>query len=90
MKDTRHSAREPIRNTMLEEFLLDGRVPHTTNIRSIRAVERNAALEEAERAMERVMAEHKGALDYAEDGRYTWPERWDALAAAIRALKEVE
>jgi len=49
---------------------------------------RRDALEEAEKLMERVLEEHKAALDYAEDGRYTWPERWNALTAAIRAAKE--
>jgi len=49
---------------------------------------RRDALEEVEKLMGRVLEEHKAALDYAEDGRYAWPERWSALAAAIRKLKE--
>lgn len=30
-------------------------------------------------AMDRIIEEHPGSLEYQEDGRYTWPERWNAL-----------
>lgn len=49
---------------------------------------RREALEEALQAMQQVLVEHSLGLDYAEDGRYTWPERWVALEKKIRAAKE--
>jgi hypothetical protein len=49
---------------------------------------RREALEEALQTMQQVLVEHSLSLDYAEDGRYTWPERWVALEKKIRAAKE--
>jgi len=49
---------------------------------------RREALEEALQAMQQVLAEHSLSLDYSEDGRYTWPERWVALEKKIRHAEE--
>jgi len=42
--------------------------------------------------MERIVNEHPGACyvgDYAEEGRYIWPERWDMLRKWLyRGIRE--
>jgi len=35
--------------------------------------------------MDRIIEEHPGSLEFQEDGRYTWPERWTALREWITA-----
>ena len=41
-------------------------------------------------AMERIVEEHPGSLEYQEDGRYTWPERWQALREWLTANEKAE
>jgi len=41
-------------------------------------------------AMDRIIEEHPGSLEFQEDGRYTWPERWNALREWLTANTKAE
>lgn len=60
-----------------------------TALPSVRS-ERMLAVSDVLAQMDKIIEDHPGTMEYQEDGRYTWPERWNALREWFTANAERE